>query len=77
YLLILIGLGLIVRWKNEKRTSTVTPERLNRSLPSSPSNNQSTKEINNLKVQFWLENTEKKKGGALFSNYDLYIPDFQ
>ncbi|CAF3052953.1 unnamed protein product [Rotaria sp. Silwood2] len=77
YLLLLIGLGFIVRWKNEKSTPAVTSRRQNRSISSSDSNNQPTQDVNNLKVRFWLENTEKKKGGAPFSNYDLYIPDLK
>ncbi|CAF1449810.1 unnamed protein product [Rotaria sordida] len=77
FILLSIGLGFIVRWKNERSTSAVTSRRQNKSMSSSHSNSQSTQEVNNLKVQFWLENTEKKRGGTPFSNYDLFIPDLK
>ncbi|CAF2139093.1 unnamed protein product [Rotaria magnacalcarata] len=77
YLLLLIGLSRIVSWKNKRTKKKVALNKKSKLSSASRSQNQPKPEINNLKVQFWLENTEKSHDVVPFSNYDLFIPDLQ
>ncbi|CAF1165445.1 unnamed protein product [Rotaria sp. Silwood1] len=77
WFLISIGLSFIVIWKNKRSTSEIRSRSQHRTSSSSASNSLSTQEVNNLKVRFWLENTQKKKAGVPFSSYDLFIPDLK
>lgn len=76
FILYLIGLSVIISWKNRRNTSKKA-RREQTNTPSVNSKTQPKEQMNNLRVRFWLENTDKKNDPMSFSHYDLYIPDLK
>ncbi|CAF3425033.1 unnamed protein product [Rotaria sp. Silwood1] len=76
-LLLLIGLCLGFSLLYKKSESAVTDQSYNKPLTASDQDNQIEQEANSIKVQFWLENMNLKKGRPHFTNYDLFIPDLK
>ncbi|CAF3163824.1 unnamed protein product [Rotaria sp. Silwood2] len=79
FLLLLIGLGWISEWLDRKTTLPVVHrcQKESSSLSHSTSELEEEEETNNLKIQFWLENNEKKKRGPRFASYELFIPSLK
>ncbi|CAF1564966.1 unnamed protein product [Rotaria magnacalcarata] len=77
FLLILFGLDWTFNSNYKKAKSTAIQQSYNESSTISDQNNDFKQEANSLRVKFWLENTEKKKGRQPYANYDLFIPDLK
>ncbi|CAF0949117.1 unnamed protein product [Rotaria sordida] len=78
FLLLLIGLTSIVDWIDQKLIPTVIHKNQQESSSSSSHiDSELEQEANNLKIQFWLENSVKKKTGPRFASYELFVPSLK